>query len=198
MTGSGIYKITSLSHPERFYVGSASNIKLRWKKHRNDLKCGSHHSIKLQRHYNKYGENDLVYSIITICSVSELLMKEQFYIDSEDPYFNYSKVAGSPMKGMKHSKETLVKIGMAWKGRKHTPETKLKMAESATGKHPTEETRKKLSLAKKGIHLEEGHREKIRQRALGNKHVIGKHWNLSDETKERMSQAQKLRFQKSA
>jgi hypothetical protein len=37
---------------------SAINIKKRWNKHIYDLKHNVHHSIKLQRHCNKYGISD--------------------------------------------------------------------------------------------------------------------------------------------
>lgn len=49
---TGIYKIQSIVHPERCYVGSAINITARWKKHLSDLKYNRHNQ-KLQNHYNK-------------------------------------------------------------------------------------------------------------------------------------------------
>ena len=65
MNISGIYKIKSKVKPERIYIGSSVNIQERWRKHINYLKNNKHQSIKLQRHYNKYGKNDLVFSIFT-------------------------------------------------------------------------------------------------------------------------------------
>ena len=55
---SGIYKIQSLYHPERCYIGSAVNITRRWMEHLTALKADKHYSKKLQNHYNKYGKNE--------------------------------------------------------------------------------------------------------------------------------------------
>ena len=48
------------------YIGSASRICDRWINHKFDLKNNKHHSIHLQNHYNKYGEDDLIFSVIEI------------------------------------------------------------------------------------------------------------------------------------
>ena len=64
---SGIYQIQSIIKPERIYVGSGINIYQRWTQHKRELRQNKHHSIKLQRHYDKYGESDLVFIIIEPC-----------------------------------------------------------------------------------------------------------------------------------
>lgn len=92
---SGIYKIQSIIHPERIYIGSAININRRHRQHLRDLKLNVHHSIKLQRHFNKYGENDLVFTIIEECPLDILIIKEQYYIDLNNTYFNICKTAGN-------------------------------------------------------------------------------------------------------
>lgn len=91
----GIYKISSLIKPNRIYIGSALNIKRRWNKHKSDLKNNKHHSIKLQRHYNKYGIDDLIFEIIEECVIDCLIDWEQHYIDKTHTYFNTCKIAGS-------------------------------------------------------------------------------------------------------
>jgi predicted DNA-binding protein (MmcQ/YjbR family) len=55
----GIYKIQSVIKPERIYIGSAKNIRIRWNIHTSNLKLNRHENKKLQNHYNKYGVNDL-------------------------------------------------------------------------------------------------------------------------------------------
>jgi group I intron endonuclease len=98
---SGIYKIQSISHPERCYIGSAVDITDRWRRHLKRLDKNNHHSHKLQRHYSKYGKEDLVFSIITPCDREDLkpikgiIRPEQFFIWAYDPYFNECKTAGS-------------------------------------------------------------------------------------------------------
>lgn len=100
----GIYRITSKVKPQRIYVGSSEDIQTRWVEHLKKLRLGVHHSRKLQNHYNKYGKDDLIFSIITTCDVTELLSQEQFFIDSLKPWFNLAPIAGSA-KGVKRSAE---------------------------------------------------------------------------------------------
>jgi len=120
---SGIYKITSLIKPNRCYIGSTINIKKRWIRHLGNLKEGNHHSIKLQRHYNKYGRSDLRFSILLECEREDLIKIEQYFIDSYNPYFNNCKIAGSlfgyTCKGHKDSKETKIKKSIGKLGNKN-------------------------------------------------------------------------------
>lgn len=124
---SGIYKIQSLIKPEKIYIGSAVNISNRWYRHREDLKNNTHGNSKLQNHYNKYGKDDLVFSVIVGCTKENLISYEQFYIDALSPVFNCRIIAQSNL------------------GIKHQPHTKLRKP------HPlaTEEQRKRLSEIKK-------------------------------------------------
>jgi len=95
MKTSGIYKIQSTTHPERIYIGSAVNINRRHNQHLRDLKHNTHHSVKLQRHFNKYGQNDLMFIIIEECPVDILLIKEQYHLNLNNTYFNICKTAGN-------------------------------------------------------------------------------------------------------
>ena len=79
---SGIYKIQSLSHPERCYIGSAVNIDKRKKEHLNNLRKNKHANKKLQSHFNKYGETDLSFSLLLGCGKEDLIKNEQYFIDS--------------------------------------------------------------------------------------------------------------------
>lgn len=134
---SGIYKIESVIKGNHYYIGSAINIRQRWKNHLSDLRLNKHGNKKLQNHYNKYGESDLGFSIIVGCEKENLISYEQFYIDALNPYFNICKIAGNTL------------------GRKHTLESKAKVSKSLIGskRHTTphsEETKKKLSELNKG------------------------------------------------
>ena len=87
---TGIYKITCISN-NRIYIGSAQNIQIRWNKHLNDLKNKKHINIHLQRAYDKYGINDFLFEIIENCDKQELLIREQYYLDTLNPEFNIGK-----------------------------------------------------------------------------------------------------------
>lgn len=80
---SGIYKITHVSS-EKMYIGSAVSIRRRITTHKHSLKKGSHHSQKLQRAWNKYGEDAFEFKTVLVCSRENLLMYEQTCIDGYD------------------------------------------------------------------------------------------------------------------
>lgn len=109
---SGIYKITSKSNPSKTYIGSSTNVKRRKLEHIKRLKRNEHHSIILQRHVDKYGIDDLEFSIIEFCEIDQLLIREQHYIDIINPYFNVCKIAGRTL-GVKQSSHTKEKRGKA-------------------------------------------------------------------------------------
>lgn len=101
---AGIYLIISKTNGKR-YVGSAVRICDRWREHLYDLRHNIHHSHHLQRHFNKYGEDDLVFSILEIVERGELslqefkqllLSREQAYLDNWDEcHFNCCPTAGN-------------------------------------------------------------------------------------------------------
>lgn len=165
---TGIYKIQSTIHPERCYIGSAINIGSRWLNHKWNLSHNSHRNPRLQHHYNKYGADDLQYSIVAICDKEELrpidgmIRPEQFFIWAYDPYFNINKIAGSRM-GAVLSEETREKCRQSHLGKKrpaeviakiralrHSKETRRKMSEAKKGFKHSDESRKKMSEAHKG------------------------------------------------
>jgi group I intron endonuclease len=94
---SGIYCIHSKCKPKKKYIGSSVNIYERWETHLSHLRNKSHCNPKLQKHYDKYGETDLFFTVILTCDRYELNDIEQFFIDSLNPYFNVSKIANNKM-----------------------------------------------------------------------------------------------------
>lgn len=145
----GIYKIQSIKKPHMFYIGSSVNINKRWYSHMFELRHGTHHSKKLQNHYNKYGESDLQYSILLSCDKENIYDIEQFFLDSFNPQFNIYKTARlSP--GQIQSIATKEKKRSAMLGKKWSEEAKKKFSEKCKGRFMSEETRDKLSKQFKG------------------------------------------------
>jgi group I intron endonuclease len=127
---SGIYKIQSKKKPSRCYVGSAKNMALRWASHLYNLKRGKHHTPKLQHHYDKYGKNDLEFSVLLCCDIEDLIITEQFFIDALSPWFNHRKKADSNL-GMKYSEESKARMrGKHWRW---SDESRLKMKGNKNG-----------------------------------------------------------------
>jgi len=194
MKQTGIYMIQSIAKPERIYIGSAMNIKQRWSRHLQGLKEGRHHSKTLQRHVNKYGKNDLTFTILSCCSKEELLNQEQIFIDSHKPYFNTCMIAGNSL-GYKHSEENKQKFSYIAKNRPHiSEETREKIRLSSTGRVKTDEERRKRKNSlkgrmptMKGKHHSEETKQKMRIKATGRLHT--------DESKKKTGEASKLRNQ---
>ena len=152
MPNAGVYKIKNLKNG-KCYIGSASHLQGRWRCHRSDLNLGQHHSIKLQRAWDKYGSDAFMFEILELCRSPLYIEREQHYLDtmlfasSNDSRFdelgyNICRVAGSsPMIGRKHSAETRIKMSKAHKGQpspnrghKATPETIERLRLSHLGK----------------------------------------------------------------
>lgn len=211
---TGIYKIQSIIKPERFYIGSAIDVRKRWTTHKNDLRHNRHHSPMLQRHFNKYGFADLVFIIIEPCLPEFLTIREDTYIKPIKPYFNVCENAGSTL-GFKYSKEQIEKIKEARKGYRPSEETKKRISKSLIGNkrslgcHPSEETRKKLSEKlsgennpRFGVKLSEETKKKIslshigkdpwnKGKITGQNSWLGK--KHSEEAKRKMSEKAKGR-----
>jgi group I intron endonuclease len=179
---SGIYKIQSKTKPDRCYIGSAINITQRWRCHLSSLKKGNHHSIKLQRHYDKYGIDDLSFLILLECEKSSIINNEQYFIDLLNPWFNIRLIANSNI-GIKRSKEIVEKnrkshIGIAspFKG-KHRNYSKEALAKMSRKGKPSGRKGKKASL------------ESIRKNR--EKHLGQPAWNKGQRSSEKTKQKQR-------
>lgn len=184
MNTSGIYQIQSKVKPERVYIGSAINIHARWIRHKWELKKGVHPCSKMQRHYNKYGKDDLQYSVLIGCEKNDLIVTEQFYLDSFGTYFNTCKRAGSVL-GIKRSDETKFKIGNANRGRI-----------TNIGRVVSEETRAKISKSLLGSKNGLGHRlSEEQKKEIGDRQrgALSPNYGkrLSEETRKKMSEFQR-------
>lgn len=90
---SGIYKIENKVNG-KLYIGSTINFKKRWWKHKALLRHGKHPNSHLQASWIKYGENNFAFTIVEECSPNSLLCKEQYYMDTLNPVYNQTLVAG--------------------------------------------------------------------------------------------------------
>ena len=142
VNSSGIYRIRNLLNG-KCYIGSAKSFRVRWIKHRNDLKNGKHHSAYLQRSWRMHGEDSFAFEVIELCEPGVLVVREQAWMDQLKPEYNVSPTAGNCL-GVKHSAETRLKHSLATKGRKF-PEAAAKRV----GQKRSKEQREKMSLAQR-------------------------------------------------
>lgn len=178
---SGIYKIQSKAKPGRIYIGSSVHIDKRWKEHLNSLRKNIHPNLKMQYHFNKYGESDFQFSVLIGCEKQDLLRHEQYFLDSCKAWFNISPTAGNNL-GIKISDETRERLRISHLGYKWTDEQKRKMSETNKGKKKPEGFAQRLREANLGKKQSEERKRKNGIAKRGNKNMLGKHH--SDKTKK--------------
>lgn len=138
MKQTGIYCIRNQKN-NNLYIGSSINITKRWNSHLCELRKNIHHCNYLQRSFNKYGESTFIFNIIEECSIEELLIREQYFIDLLNPRYNICKIAGNSI-GIKRSNETKLKLSSSHKGQKAWNK----------GIPATEEQKRNASILRKG------------------------------------------------
>lgn len=102
---SGVYCI---SFGEHSYIGSSKNIQQRIAQHRKKLRAHRHQS-KFQKYYNIFGESRMCINILEFCEVSQIKVKEKYWIESLEPDINkesvHSTVVLAPIFNGKGSKK---------------------------------------------------------------------------------------------
>lgn len=104
---SGIYQITNI-YNNTFYIGSSYNIVNRLSDHFKQLRRNCHHSHKLQRSFNKYGEGYFEVKILEKCDREVLEKREQYYFDNLKPQLNVAQISRGSCG--KHSEESKLKM----------------------------------------------------------------------------------------
>ena len=85
MYKSGIYEIKCLAN-KKVYIGSSIDIKRRWGEHRYQLKNNRHHSTRLQRSWNKYGQDNFEFNRIEEVDENILIEYEQKWMDLKQSF----------------------------------------------------------------------------------------------------------------
>lgn len=125
---SGIYIIKNIIDG-KIYVGSACNLKSRINNHIWSLRKNKHANIKLQRAYDKYGENSFTFNVLEFVDIDRddsrfkeiLLEREQYWIDKTRACergvgYNIMTKAGSNI-GYVPTEETRKNISKKHKGK---------------------------------------------------------------------------------
>lgn len=154
---SGIYKIVDME-AGLFYIGSSNNLGRRLAEHRCDLRRGTHPAKYMQRCFSKHGESAFQVEIVERVPVVELVDREQHWIDTLQPAFNWAREVRTPQRGRPLSEETKRKISESkrgqpgwWRGRKRSADQIQKMRQLMLGKKPSPETRVRMSASLRGL-----------------------------------------------
>jgi group I intron endonuclease len=150
---SGVYQIKCIAN-SKIYIGSSQNIEKRINHHFTTLSRNKHKNPHLQSAYNKYGEDNFEWSVVEYCSVDQLLIIEQKWMDTTLCYernigFNNTKKSDRP-EGYKHTEENKKIMSKIKKGKKQSKETIKKRVDKLKGQKRTDECKKRMSEAKIG------------------------------------------------
>jgi group I intron endonuclease len=157
----GIYKIINVIN-NKFYVGSAVDLKRRKTRHFSELRTGKHNNRHLQAAWVKYGEQAFVFVVVEeLPEDADLLAAENVWlkehvgkdycynlgVDAVAPTLGWSGEK-SPTWGRKRTPEELA--AQSWAGRTHTPEAKERIRQHLIGKPKSAEVRAKISATLSG------------------------------------------------
>ena len=193
MSEKVVYEIVNEINGKK-YIGSTVDKKRRWREHKRRLRGNYHGNQHLQRAYNKYGSDSFKFIVIEqVDKISDLVQREQHYMDTLEPEYNIKPKADKS----EFSEKTRKKISEWHKGNKLSEKTKKKISEAKKGNKLSAEIKRKISEAQSGKnnplygkHHSEETKEKIRKANKGkNNPNYGK--EHSEETKEKMSEAHK-------
>ena len=151
---AGIYLIRNKIN-NFFYIGSAVNLKNRWRGHLWCFRNNKHHNPRFQAAYNKYGEDAFEIRVIELAATNQCLIElEQKWLDyynaaARRDCYNLSPKAYS-MLGFKHSPESLAKMSAAQKGKVTSAEARAKQRAAKLGKKQSVEHIRKVRAALKG------------------------------------------------
>lgn len=185
MKGKFIYKIINAVNG-KFYVGSTTNTRERFRTHRNRLRNNKHHSKHLQAAWNKYGEQAFVFHVIEELPEDASLQEAENVWLAEHvgkPYcYNKSLYSDTPMRGIKKEDHPSY-------GKEKSENTKALISESLKSTYAADPS-KHPRVGKK--HTEET-KEIIRQKKLANptKAWLGR--SRDEATKAKISATQKGR-----
>lgn len=159
----GIYKIINVIN-NKFYVGSAVDLKRRKTRHFSELRNGKHNNRHLQAAWVKYGAQSFVFVVVEeLPPEADLLAAENVWlkqhvgapycynigVDATAPHLGMSGPL-SPTWGHQHTEDAKARIGAASKARVQSEEEKEKRRETMRGKPQSAEVRAKISATLSG------------------------------------------------
>jgi group I intron endonuclease len=108
----GIYKIENIKN-NKIYIGSSVNLKNREYTHFRLLNKDIHYNDYLQHSYNKYGKDNFSFIVLENCSIDELIVRENYYIDkykSNDLFFGYNLATVNEFRRNTFNNEVKIKL----------------------------------------------------------------------------------------
>lgn len=149
---SGVYRwINNINGKE--YVGSSTDLLSRFYSYYSLKYLEQQSTSLICKALLKYGHSAFTLEILEYCEPSDVIAREQYYIDLLNPEYNILAVAGSSY------------------GRKRTDETKLKISEFKSGSILSQDTKDKIAAAMLGRKHSADSLAKMQNRVLSDSHL---------------------------
>lgn len=152
---SGIYILYNI-YTGRKYVGSSRNLKHRKVSHFSGMKNGTHENYKVQKEYDAYGIVGFRWEILEVCDVEDLIVREQYWLDSIKPELNILLTADN------HYCDTHTEV---------YKEGRRKQAEKMRGRKVSDETKRRMSQSHRIHWADPKNREKLKRTPAQRKHL---------------------------
>jgi group I intron endonuclease len=196
----GIYVIVNMTTGQA-YRGRSTTIEFRFECHIDSLRKRIHINPRLQRSWNKYGEEAFVFAICEECDLEDIVEREQWYLDNEIRWgwdYNINPRAESPPRfgdqSPERQEEIRKKHSDSHKGKKRPPiseEHRRRISEAIkrSGKRPPRfdelpiEVQERKRQAGRARIMSEETRRKIGEAGKGRKNPH------SEETRRKMKEA---------
>nr|AMX22294.1 GIY-YIG endonuclease [Cryphonectria parasitica] len=131
---SGVYRWVHIESGKN-YIGSSANLSDRFRRYFNYsyLSSSRRGASLICKALLKYGYAGFRLEILEYCSNTEVLAREQFYLDKFKPEYNILKIAGSNL-GYKHSVASLKLMSVASRSRNQLEDFLKSKRESMLGR----------------------------------------------------------------
>ena len=180
---SGVYQIVNIA-TGKIYIGSSVDLYRRYYIHYGSLTRDRHENPKLQRAWNKYGEDCFDFYIVEFLPKDKNLIREreQFWVDKVNPFYNIVRDVGRPLSQprskahRKHHSESMKKSPVV-QSEKYSKSQSEKMkavwasSEYRDGRakyYETEDVKKRMSEQSKKTANNSETREKSAKTRIGN------------------------------
>ncbi len=131
---SGVYRWVNIESGKS-YIGSSANLNDRFRRYFNYsyLSNSKRGASLICKALLKYGYVGFTLEILEYCSKTDVLAREQFYLDIFKPEYNILKIAGSNL-GYKHSVASLKLMSIASKSRNESEDFLKSKREAMLGR----------------------------------------------------------------
>lgn len=189
---SGLYAIENTRTGD-VYVGSTIMLNKRFRFHRYYLATNRHPNARLQRAWNRDGEDAFRYVVLVRVAPGQVREMEQRLLDQvvgRPDCYNISRNAKAPMDGRRQTPEANAKVSARFKGRPKSLEHRAKIAAALRGKVRSAEHSAKIGTANRGKKASQETRALLSRQRTGRPCPMkGKKHRL--ESRDRISQSLK-------